>query len=65
MVLSKLPFNTRCSLFQQISELLQNSEAITLLEHAVSEPGILLQIVPLSPYCRCVHPPATLLGTPC
>ncbi|KAK7147736.1 hypothetical protein R3I94_010303 [Phoxinus phoxinus] len=36
-VLSKLPPNTRCSLFQQISVLLQNSVAISLLEDALED----------------------------
>ncbi|XP_077065267.1 gasdermin Eb isoform X1 [Siphateles boraxobius] len=36
-VLSKLPSNTRCSLFQQISVLLQNSVAISLLEDALED----------------------------
>nr|UTP59128.1 gasdermin-E-like protein [Ctenopharyngodon idella] len=37
MVLSKLPSNTRRSLFQQISLLLQNSVAISLLEDALED----------------------------
>ncbi|XP_067305187.1 gasdermin Eb [Pseudorasbora parva] len=37
LVLSKLPSSTRCSLFQQISLLLQNSRALSLLEDALED----------------------------